>query len=44
MSAQSSGDHDLVALCDKALKTTDSAAILACARRFPNNDWRKHQL
>jgi hypothetical protein len=28
--------------CSAALTRMDSAAILACSRALPNNDWRKH--
>lgn len=33
----------LVDQCNAALLQMDSAAILACSRALPNNDWRKHR-
>jgi hypothetical protein len=35
-------DVKLYERCAAALTRMDSAAILACSRALPNNDWRKH--
>ena len=36
-------DRTLWAHCNSALNRMDSAAIMACSRALPNNDWSKHE-
>lgn len=40
--ARDQQDAPIYDQCSAALHRMDSAAILACSRALPNNDWRKH--